>query len=63
MLPTVSEIILGHVAAEIKIHHHHHWLDSPMWALALLRSFCQLVLSSHIRNNFAYLTHPKFGSF
>jgi hypothetical protein len=23
-------------------HHHHHWLDSPTWALAFLRSFCQL---------------------
>jgi hypothetical protein len=26
-------------------HHHHHWLDSPMWALALLRSLCQLSFS------------------
>jgi hypothetical protein len=26
-----------------RIHHHyHHWLDSPMWALAFLRSFSQL---------------------
>jgi hypothetical protein len=23
-------------------HHHHRWLDSPTWALAFLRSFCQL---------------------
>jgi hypothetical protein len=23
-------------------HHHHHWLDSRTWALAFLRSFCQL---------------------
>jgi hypothetical protein len=23
-------------------NHNHHWLYSPMWALALLRSFCQL---------------------
>jgi hypothetical protein len=23
-------------------HHHHHWLNSPTWALAFLRSFCQL---------------------
>jgi hypothetical protein len=23
-------------------YHHHHWLDSPTWALVLLRSFCQL---------------------
>jgi hypothetical protein len=22
--------------------YHHHWLDSPAWALAFLRSFCQL---------------------
>jgi hypothetical protein len=24
-------------------YHHYHWLDSPAWALAFLRSFCQLV--------------------
>jgi hypothetical protein len=23
-------------------HHHHHWVYSPTWALAFLRSFCQL---------------------
>jgi hypothetical protein len=23
-------------------HHHHHRLDSPTWALAFLKSFCQL---------------------
>jgi hypothetical protein len=23
-------------------HHHHHWLDNSTWALAFLRSFCQL---------------------
>jgi hypothetical protein len=23
-------------------HHHRHWLGSPTWALAFLRSFCQL---------------------
>jgi hypothetical protein len=23
-------------------HHHHHWLYSSTWALAFLRSFCQL---------------------
>jgi hypothetical protein len=23
-------------------HYRHHWLDSPTWALAFLRSFCQL---------------------
>jgi hypothetical protein len=28
-------------------HHHHHWLDSPTWALAFLRSFCQLKLSGY----------------
>jgi hypothetical protein len=21
---------------------HHHWLDSPTWAVVFLRSFCQL---------------------
>jgi hypothetical protein len=25
------------------IEYHHHWLDSPTWALAFLRSFCQLL--------------------
>jgi hypothetical protein len=29
----------------VKYHHHQHWLDSPMWALAFLRSFCQLSFS------------------
>jgi hypothetical protein len=26
-------------------NHHHHWLDSPMSALAFFRSFCQLSFS------------------
>jgi hypothetical protein len=26
----------------INYHHHHHSLESPTWALAFLRSFCQL---------------------
>jgi hypothetical protein len=30
---------------EIYHHHHHHWFDSPTWALAFLRSFCQLSFS------------------
>ena len=25
-------------------HHHHHWHNSPFWAKAFLRSFCQLSL-------------------
>jgi hypothetical protein len=25
--------------------HHHHWLDSPVWALAFFRSFRQSSLS------------------
>jgi len=26
-------------------HHHHHWLDSPWWTLAFLRSFAHSFLS------------------
>jgi hypothetical protein len=26
-------------------HHYHHWLDSPTWAPAFLRNFCQLSFS------------------
>ena len=25
-------------------HHHHHWHNSPIWAKAFYRSFCQLSL-------------------
>ena len=25
-------------------HHHHHWRNSPFWAKAFFRSFCQLSL-------------------
>jgi hypothetical protein len=27
---------------EVVFHHHHHHHDSPTWALAFLKSFCQL---------------------
>jgi len=28
-----------------QLYHYHHWLDSPWWALAFLRSFAHLSLS------------------
>jgi hypothetical protein len=29
----------AHAQVDLQFHHHHHWLDSPWWALAFLRSF------------------------
>jgi hypothetical protein len=41
-----SALFLMHAISPFSIilylHHHHHWLDSPTWALAFLRRFCQL---------------------
>jgi len=34
-----SEIKKFHIYYCGLIHHHHHWLDSPWWALAFLGSF------------------------
>jgi hypothetical protein len=51
-------------------NHHHHWLDSPMCALAFLRSFCQLkypaIASSDFVTRFLSgvglsVPHPNFG--
>jgi hypothetical protein len=33
-------------------YHHHHWLDSPTWALAFLRSFCQLKYPAIVSSDF-----------
>jgi hypothetical protein len=33
-------------------HHYHHWLDSPDWALAFLRSFCQLKCPAFASSDF-----------
>jgi hypothetical protein len=42
---------------KIKInHHHHHWLDSPRWALAFLRSFAH---SSLLRATFFQFLTPN----
>jgi hypothetical protein len=43
-LQTSTERIIhrGHNHCHHCQYHHHHWLDSPTWALAFLRSFCQL---------------------
>ena len=30
--------------AQYNHHHHHHWHNSPFWAKAFFRSFCQLSL-------------------
>jgi hypothetical protein len=30
------------VFSVVSVHHIHNWLDSPTWALAFIRSFCQL---------------------
>ena len=37
-------------------HHHHHWLDSPWWSLAFLRSFAH---SSLLRANFFQFLTPN----
>jgi hypothetical protein len=35
-------LVSAYKLVDIISHHHHHWLNSPMWALAFLRTFCQL---------------------
>jgi hypothetical protein len=37
----------------LPIRFHHHWLDSPTWALAFLRSFCQLKYPAIASSDFA----------
>ena len=39
------------------IHHHHHWHNSPIWAKAFFRSFCQLSL---FLAAFLQFLSPKF---
>jgi hypothetical protein len=40
------------VTRNLCIIHHHHWLNSPTWALAFLRSFCQLSFSIAMLSQF-----------
>jgi hypothetical protein len=37
-------LIQSQVLSKHHHHHHHHWQNSPFWAKAFLRSFCQLSL-------------------
>jgi hypothetical protein len=40
-------------------HTHHHWLDSPTWALAFLRSFCQLKYLANDSSDFVTRVFSK----
>jgi hypothetical protein len=42
-------------------HHHHHRLDSPTWALAFLRSFCQLKYPATASSDFVTRVFSKVG--
>jgi hypothetical protein len=42
-------------------HHHHHWLDSPTWALAFLRSFCQLKYPAVVSSDFVTRVFSRVG--
>jgi hypothetical protein len=43
------------------VHHHHHWLDSPTWALAFLRSFCQLKYAAIASSDFVTRVFSRLG--
>jgi hypothetical protein len=44
-----------------KLLHHHHWLDRSTWALAFLRSFCQLKYSAIASSDFVTRSFPRWG--
>jgi hypothetical protein len=41
--------------------HHHHWLDGPTWALAFLRSFCQLKYPAIAPSDFVTRVFSRVG--
>jgi hypothetical protein len=42
-------------------HQPHHWLDSPMWAVTFLRSFCQLKLPAIASSDFVTSVFSRVG--
>jgi hypothetical protein len=42
-------------------HHHYHWLDSPTWALAFLRRFCQLKYPAIASSDFVTRVFSRVG--
>jgi hypothetical protein len=42
-------------------HSIHHWLDSPTWALAFLRSFCQLKYLDITSSDFVTRVFSRVG--
>jgi hypothetical protein len=42
-------------------HHHHHRLDNPTWALAFLRSFCQLKYPAIASSDFVTRVFSSVG--
>jgi hypothetical protein len=61
-VPMLSHVNLFHALKPyfLKIH-HHHWLNSPMWALAFLRSFCQLKYLAIASSDFATRVFSRLG--
>jgi hypothetical protein len=49
------------INAVAKTHHHHHWLDSPTWALAFLRNVCQLKYPAIASSDFATRAFSRVG--
>jgi hypothetical protein len=45
----------------VRQDHHHHWLDSPTWALAFLRSFCQLKYPAIASSDFVTRVFSRVG--
>jgi hypothetical protein len=49
------------IDGQVTNHHHHNWLDSPTWALAFLRSFCQLKYPAIASSDFATRVYSRVG--
>jgi hypothetical protein len=41
------------------MHNHHHWFDSPWWALAFLRSFAHKYAQAFLKHVTQFLNYVR----
>jgi hypothetical protein len=51
----------GFHSKQASSYHNHHWLDSPTWALAFLRSSCQLTYPAISSSDFVTRVFSRMG--
>jgi hypothetical protein len=61
MIPSRTVLEMGRYMPVSSSSYHHHWLDSPTWVLAFLRSFCHLKYPAIASSDFMTRVFSRVG--